>query len=78
MDGGGAIVTAPRRIGPVMARAVDYVRQNPGCRILPVAERVGPNGSRKFGYRAVHRAIRAGLIVATKDAHGRYSLEVRS
>lgn len=66
------------RIGPRMAQAVAYVRKHPGCSILPVAERVGPNGSRKFGYRTVHRAIRAGLIRATKDKAGRYCLEASS
>lgn len=61
------------RIGPKMSRAVDYVRNNPGCAILPVAEYVGPNGSRRCGYATVHRAIRAGLIRATW-ANGRYTL----
>lgn len=66
-------MTRPR-IGPRMAAAIDYVRRNPGCRILPVAEAVGPHGSRSFGYRTVHRAIKAGLILASKDRHGRYTL----
>lgn len=63
------------KVGPRMEQAVMYVRNHPGCAILPVAEYVGPHGSRQFGYRVVHRAIKAGLIRATK-ANGRYSLEV--
>jgi hypothetical protein len=62
-----------RRIGPRMRDAVAYVAGHPGCAILPVADHIGP--SRQYGYRSVHRAIRAGLIRATKS-RGRYSLEV--
>lgn len=62
------------RIGPKMQDAVLYVRDNPGCPILPVAEYVGPNGSLKYGYATVHRAINAGLIEAVKLSSGRYSL----
>lgn len=47
---------------PQMFLAVDYVREHPGCSILPVAEYVGPHGSRRYGYAIVHRAIDAGLI----------------
>ena len=60
-----------------MIAAVQYVTQHPGCSILPVAEAIGPNGSRRFGYAAVHRAIRAGLLNA-KRSHGRYALTVPS
>lgn len=64
------------RIGPRMLDAVRYVARNRGCAILPVADHVGPNGSRQFGYRTVHRAIRAGLITARKVSAGwQYSLE---
>ena len=66
------------RIGPQMRAAVDYVRDNPGCAILPVAEAIGPYGSRRYGYAAVHRAIRAGLIQATRRPTGAYCLRVRS
>lgn len=61
------------RVGPMMERAAAYVAANPGCAILPVAEHVGPHGSRKYGYATVHRAIAAGLIRAAK-ARGRYTL----
>ncbi len=56
-----------------MIQAAAYVRANPGCAILPVAEHVGPHGSRQYGYQTVHRAIKAGLIRATIKG-GRYSL----
>lgn len=66
-----------RRVGPTMRAAVRYVAAHPGCAILPAAEYCGPNGSRRYGYQAVHRAIRAGLLVATRRPGGRYSLAVR-
>jgi hypothetical protein len=65
------------RIGPRMQQAVDYVRLHQGCPILPVARHVGPHGSLKIGYRTVHRAIRAGLIKASRVG-ARYSLTVES
>jgi hypothetical protein len=52
----------PRRIGPVMAEVTAYVAANPGCPKLHPAEFCGPNGSRQYGYRAVDRALAAGLI----------------
>ncbi len=64
-----------KRIGPKMIQARDYVMRNPGCAILPVAEHVGPNGSRGCGYAIVHRAIKADLIQAVR-VKGRYHLEV--
>jgi hypothetical protein len=64
-----------KRIGPSMQAAVEYVAAHPGCAILPVAKAVGPHGSAQFGYRSVHRAIKARLLVATR-ANGRYALTV--
>jgi len=61
--------TAPR-----MFAAAEYVAANPGCPILPVAEHIGPNGSRRYGYAAVHRAIKAGLIRAEAGEGNRYAL----
>lgn len=61
------------RIGRQMIRATNYVAANPGTCILPVALAIGPNGSTRYGYAAVHRAIRAGLIRADYAA-GRYVL----
>lgn len=66
-------MTTTARTGRKMQEAARYVRANPGCAILPVAEAVGPHGSRQYGYRTVHRAIRAGLIRATIKG-GVYSL----
>jgi len=56
--------TKTRRIGPQMAAAVQYVRHCGGAAtcMLEVAEAIGPHGSRQYGYAAVHRAIRAGLL----------------
>lgn len=45
-----------------MSRVASIVAANPGTAILPVAEAVGPNGSRRYGYATVHRAIDAGLV----------------
>lgn len=62
-----------------MLAAVAYVAANPGCAILPVAKalhigaRTGRNNA--LGYNPVHRAIRAGLIRATRS-NGRYCLTV--
>lgn len=68
------------RHGPRMLEAAAYVARHPGCAILPVARYVaprGPHGAGRpgicYGYRTVHRAIRAGLILA-KRARGRYTL----
>lgn len=56
-----------------MREAVAYVSANPGCAILPIAEHIGPHGSRKYGYAAVHRAAKAGLIVLSKGKGNAYS-----
>lgn len=58
-----------KRIGPRMLDVVSFVARNEGCAILPVAEHVGPNGSRNYGYRTVHRAADAGLIVLVRGNH---------
>lgn len=60
-----------------MQAAVFYVSRNPGCAILPVADYIGP--SRRYGYAAVHRAIKAGIIHATSGPRrGTYSLTIRT
>lgn len=64
------------RIGPNMRAAVEYVAENPGCPKLPVARAIGPHGSTKFGYEAVDRAMRAGLIEHRGGMAGTYSLYV--
>lgn len=50
------------RMGPRMRDVVWWVSRMPGCYMVVVASKVGPNGSLKYGYRTVHRAIRAGLV----------------
>lgn len=50
------------RIGPRMNDVRNLVAANPGRTMLWYAERVGPNGSRRFGYASVHRAIKAGIV----------------
>lgn len=62
------------RIGPRMRDALEYIRNHPGTAILPVAEYVGPNGSRQFGYRTVHRLINAGLVVNVSTRPQTYKL----
>ncbi len=53
-----------KRPGPKMLAAVAYVAAHPGCPKLAVAKHVGPNGSTRFGWQIVGRAIKAGLIDA--------------
>jgi len=53
-----------RRIGPKMGEAVRIVRRAGGavpcCKYL--AERVGPNGSLRYGYDIVGRCLKAGIL----------------
>lgn len=65
------------RIGPRMQDALRYIANHPGTAILPVAEYVGPNGSRKYGYATVHRLLKTDLVVNLSSRHGRYELTVR-
>lgn len=62
-------------MGHRIAQAVDFVARHPNCAGIAVARAVGPHGSTRYGYRTLHRAIRAGLIQARKVA-GRYTLTV--
>lgn len=62
------------RIGPRMMMAYDYVRQNPDCSKYAVCKAIGPNGSRFYGWRALQRAILAGLILAVKQPNGTFKL----
>lgn len=59
------------RIGGKMASAAAYVAANPGVTKMAVAAAVGPNGSLRYGYKAVDRAIAAGLITARQSPDGR-------
>lgn len=64
------------RIGSKMTAAAEFVAANPGCTKMAAADAIGPNGSRRYGYSAVDRAIRAGLVTASQNARG-YALTVR-
>lgn len=59
--------TAKLRIGPRMQQAYDYVRKNPDCTKYAVARAIGPHGSQFYGWRALQRAIEAGMILAVKE-----------
>lgn len=48
--------------GAAMQRVTAYVKKNPGQSMWDVARSVGPNGSSRYGYAAIHRAARAGLV----------------
>jgi hypothetical protein len=66
------------RIGPRMKEALTVVEANPGCCKLLVARAIAPRGSGgglgiQYGYRAVDRAIRAGLIVIGAGSKRRYN-----
>ncbi len=65
------------RIGPSMLAVTEYVAANPGCPKIGPAREVGPNGSLKFGYASVDRAMRAGLIADDgSPSRTRYNLVV--
>lgn len=64
------------RIGPKMIEATRHAASNPGCPILTIAEEIGPYGSRRFGYAAVHRAAKAGLIRLDKRTRFKYACYV--
>jgi hypothetical protein len=53
------------RIGPSMYEALRMVDRAGGAvgAKLDLAELVGPNGSRKYGYEIVDRCLGAGLLV---------------
>jgi hypothetical protein len=58
-----------------MKAAVAAVAAAPGCPKIVPARAAGPHGSLKYGYQAVDRAIRAGLIRAEPGPRG-YRLTV--
>lgn len=63
-----------KRIGPKMAAARYYAGE--GRAIIDVASRVGPNGSLKFGYQIVHRAIKAGIVRTAPPLPGRRGMTI--
>jgi len=69
----------PRRIGPQMQLAIDYVAAHPGCAKVDVARSIMPWAVGKnngFAYGPVNRAIAAGLIIAGQGRGNAYSLRV--
>lgn len=53
-----------------MRAVVNFVANNPGLAMLHAVEYVAPKGSRRFGYRTVHRTIDAGLVRTVKGPRG--------
>ena len=51
------------RPAPAQDACADIVRANPGIVGLDLAERCGPNASRRYGYGIIHRAVNSGRIV---------------
>lgn len=64
------------RIGPCMRAAATYVQLHPGCTKWAAAVYAfgRKQGARQYGYAAVNRAIKAGLIRAEKPNGRRYAL----
>lgn len=58
------------RIGPRMKDVQWFVARNPGRAMMHAAKWVGPNGSLRFGYGTVHRALKAGLVSAKPGPRG--------
>ena len=61
--------------GPMAGRStiayvVEYVRSHPGCTKFDAS-----SGNTRYGYKAVDRAIRHGLITATY-ANNKYALQI--
>ena len=65
------------RLGPQMARALEYIRRNPGCAKLGPASHVCRRGH-LYGYRVVNRLIDAGLVRAERVHASLYRLTVSS
>ena len=55
------------RIGRAMAAVAFYVSAHEGTSMMSAASYAGPHGSLNYGYRAVHRAIDAGIVVARRS-----------
>lgn len=71
-------MTKQIRIGAQMSRAAAIVAANPGCSMLFVAAKLHIGAARgtncALGYNPVHRAIKAGLIVARSGKGNAYAL----
>lgn len=68
------------RHGKRMHQLYEYVHTNPGCTMMQAAGAVGPNGSLRYGYKTVGRALAAGVVVRVErsDKKGCYRLYTHS
>ena len=65
------------RIGHKMQQVAEFVKANDGCLMIEAAREVGPHGSLRYGYAAIHRAIGAGLVVRKEGKRrGTYTLHI--
>jgi DNA-binding MarR family transcriptional regulator len=66
----------PQRTGPAMKAAVRYVAEHPGCTKYAAGTAMGPTNA--IAWRAINRAIEAGLIEAKAGENRRqgYALTV--
>lgn len=62
------------RRGQKMHAAAQYVRDHPGCSKWEAARAVSTHGSNNAGYRIIDRAVKAGMIIAERQADGSYRL----
>ena len=60
---------------PKQDLVVYYVSKNPDCAKIDPARYVAPNGSLKYGYQTVNRAIKNGKIHAVRSG-SKYILTV--
>lgn len=59
------------RIGPRMRDVAAYVAAYPGLAMLASARYVAPHGTGiGYGYRTVHRALAAGLVIGVPGPRG--------
>ena len=57
------------RIGHKMQQVAEFVKANEGCLMIEAAREVGPHGSLRYGYAAIHRAI-AGWLLGEMELQG--------
>lgn len=65
--------TKKMRIGPAMRRVATYVASHPGCTMLDASQAAYPGPFHQPGYRAVHNAIKAGLVQVHRAMKARAS-----
>lgn len=69
------IITMPAVPGTKMLRALQIVKDSPGCSKLDIATAISPYGTTRYGYVVVDRCIRYGLITADRQAAA-YRLQI--